>query len=805
MVARVVINHMSRSMDKMFDYLIPDGMTVEIGTCVTVPFGVRNKVYEAYVMEVLPSTRVARLKELLEVDIKGRVFDEKTKELILWMRERYLCAYIDAVHAVVPAGSRVTSSEYVRLTEQEVQLTKTEQTVCDYLRDNGGRIRTEALKEVFKTTACLGNLAKKGAVVFEYDESRGVSDKLIRAARLTADAESVREYIKKREKRAPAQARVLNILLSNPVVAVEDLKMFADTSASVIRTLAQNGMLAIEELETYREPPRLYHKKEAAHCLTGEQEDALSAIQKSLDEGEYRGFLLHGVTGSGKTEVFLQAIDHVLRQGRQAIVLVPEISMTPQTVNRFISRFPGRVAVFHSGLSLGEKYDQWKKMRDGKADIVIGARSAVFAPFERIGIIVLDEEHSDTYKSEMLPRYDTQEVAEYRCRQHGAAMVLASATPSVGSFLKAETGKLTLLKMEHRINHQMPHIGIVDMRAEFEAGNKSMFSRALQKEIGENLSRGEQTILFLNRRGFSTFVSCRECGYVAECPNCNISLTYHKTDNTLRCHYCGHTIPNPTECPSCSSRYIRYFGGGTQRVEDEVRRLFPEASLIRMDVDTTGKKQSHEKILSRFEKERIDILIGTQMVSKGLDFENVTLVGVISADTMLNLDDFRSGERAFGILEQVAGRAGRGEKPGRALIQTYSPEHEAVVCARDHDYMRFYLQEKEIRRIMWYPPYCDLVSVVFSGVSAREVQLCAKEFAKRLEGIKRLPMKTVILGPIAAVVAKIKNKYRWQILIKAQSAQALNHYLIQAREACTANDNYRRVSIAIDKNPSVIL
>ena len=605
------------------------------------------------------------------------------------------------------------------------------------------------------------------------------------------------EAVEAMAKKAPKRAKALEIIADAGFLTVSDLKRFAECDSAVMKSLCDKGFCVKTTAETERNPNTTYVKRDSEKPLNLEQRTAVEAIENSINAGVHDTFLLHGVTGSGKTEVYMNCIKRVVDKGKKAIVLVPEISLTPQTVSRFRARFGDRIAVIHSALSGGEKYDQWRKIRDGGADIVIGARSAVFAPFDDIGIIIIDEEHSDTYKSESAPRYVTSEIADFRARQYNAVVVLGSATPSFETYNMAESGKIKLLTLNQRFNmNSMPEIAITDMREELASGNRSMFSRLLASEIQKNLECGEQTILFLNRRGFSTFVSCRECGYVVHCPNCNISLTYHKSDDTLRCHYCGHSVKNYTLCPSCGSKYIRYFGGGTEKVENEIKTLFPEASTIRMDVDTTGKKQSHQQILDRFEKEKIDILIGTQMVTKGLDFENVTLVGVVSADTMLHHDDFRSGERTFNILEQVTGRAGRGEKKGRAVIQTYSPDHEAIVMAANHNYMKYYRDEMRMRKILWYPPFCDIILVGFTGEIRRDVEECSKTYAAYFgKG------KFTVLGPVPCAVSKIKNKYRYQMLIKCNPGEDISDKLTDARDKCKNNLNFKDVTIIIDKNP----
>ena len=599
---------------------------------------------------------------------------------------------------------------------------------------------------------------------------------------------------------------MLEYLAGEEYVTLAELYEAAGGSSSAVNALRGKGYVEIFETTVYRDPfaNRLFEETEKP-VPTAEQKRAIDAINNSIKNGGGKTFLLQGVTGSGKTEVFMRSIEYALSLGKTAIVLVPEISLTPQAVARFKSRFGDSVAIFHSALSRGERYDQWKKIHDGGARIVIGARSAIFTPLKNIGIIVMDEEHSDTYKSEMSPRYHAREVAAFRAKQSGAELVLASATPSVESRYQAETGEYELLMMSSRFNNNaMPEIYVADMRTELAKGNKSMLSRRLYREIKQNLENGEQTILFLNRRGFSSFVSCRTCGYVPECENCSISLTYHKFTGRLKCHYCGFERDGYTVCPSCGSKYIRFFGGGTQRVEEEIHRLFPQASTIGMDMDTTGKKQSHEKILEKFEKKKIDILIGTQMVAKGLDFENVTLVGVITADTMLHVNDYRASERTFALLEQVSGRAGRGKKTGRAVIQTYTPEHEAVSLVKTHDYLKFYETEIAERKLLWYPPFCGMIGVYFRSEDEGAAAQASRYFAKAVGNVKALGQKVQVLGPIPSAVAKINNKYRYQIIMKCEDDESLGKILANAETAVRENKDYDSVSIIIDKSPGMI-
>ncbi|MGM9936765.1 MAG: primosomal protein N', partial [Candidatus Ornithomonoglobus sp.] len=591
-----------------------------------------------------------------------------------FMHERYLATYLEIIHTMIPSGTSVKSVEWILLKDKERYREKSEncKKVIELLEDNGGGMDIYSLSSYFEKDIknTVAKLREAGVLAREYRQTRDINKKKLRAVRLAAEPDEAQLFYD--NSKSKIQKRMLSILMSNEFLSTADLVRFSMGNYSALSALVKNGIA--EFFDLYIDRP-VY---DTQGCLstppepTPEQAAAISAINSAIDEADGETILLHGVTGSGKTEVFMRSISHAVEQGKTALLLVPEISLTPQMVSRFVSRFGARIAILHSGLSLGERYDQWSRIMNGDADIVIGARSAVFAPLDNIGIIIIDEEHSDTYKSEMSPRYHAREAAIYRAQTSGAATLLASATPSMESYNKAKNKEYRLLEMKRRYNeNRMPEIEIIDMRAELERGNKTMFSKRLYDAVRRNIDRKEQTILFMNRRGYSTFVSCRKCGFVPQCPNCNISLTYHSYDNTLKCHYCGHRQPNYVKCPACGSKYIRYFGGGTQRVEEEVKRIFPDASTIRLDADVTGRKNAHKEILDRFDRERIDILIGTQMVAKGLDFANVTLVGVVSADTMLHINDFRSGERTFDTLEQVSGRAGRGEKGGRAIIQTY--------------------------------------------------------------------------------------------------------------------------------------
>ena len=563
-----------------------------------------------------------------------------------------------------------------------------------------------------------------------------------------------------------------------------------------LNKLIENEVLSIEEESVFRYNDRVYNK-DSAKTLTIEQENIIREYINSDD----KMFLLKGVTGSGKTEVYMKLVERVLLEGKSAIILVPEIALTPQMIERFKGRFGVNVALFHSKLSDGERFDEWFRVKEGKAKVIVGARSAIFLPAKNLGLIIIDEEHENTYKSEQNPKYQTKEVAEYLSELKGCKVILGSATPSIETYYRALTGEMKLLELNSRIdNKPMPPMKVIDMRNELKGGNKSLFSRELFIAIQERLKRKEQIILFLNRRGFSTFVSCRSCGYVFKCDECDISMTYHK-NGLLICHYCGKTKREPRECPKCHSKYVKFFGAGTQRVEEEVKKYFNNAGILRMDVDTTRDKHSYERIYNTFKNGEADILIGTQMVSKGLDFKNVTLVGILAADMSINIPDYRAAERTFQIITQVAGRAGRGDKQGEVLIQTYTPQHYSLQYAVNYDYEGFYEKEFTVRAMMKYPPFGKLLLI--NGTSKKEELL--KNFMHKITMmIKPLVENCLdieILGPIPCMISKLKENYRWQIVIKGE----FDSYFSKNIKEILYDENknvYNDIRISMDINPN---
>ena len=596
-----------------------------------------------------------------------------------------------------------------------------------------------------------------------------------RYARLAWNGDQVQAYAEK-NRRSVRQIELLKLLQDGD-------RKTAELNSAALKVLAEKGAVEIYECELRRTPSVLQSRELAQdYELMNGQRRAVDAITAAMDAGGGR-FLLNGVTGSGKTEVYIRAIRHALEAGRTAIVLVPEIALTPQMVAWFHARFGGDAAVLHSGLSAGEKFDEWRRIRFGEARVVVGARSAIFAPLENIGVIIVDEEHENTYQSENRPRYDAREVAWKRAADNHGVLVLGSATPSIASFMRAMPGvrpenRLELLEMHQRVKGRpLPEVELVDMRGEFEKGNHSVFSAKLADALEDCLAKGQQAMLFINRRGHSTFVSCRKCGYVVKCSQCDVSMTWHQAENRLRCHYCGNTLPPPKACPQCGSAYIKYFGAGTQKIFEEVQRMFPQARCVRMDVDTTREKNAHEKILGRFRSGEANVLIGTQMIAKGLDFPNVTLVGIVAADMSLNLPDYRSTERTFQLITQMAGRAGRADKPGRVIVQTYDPDHYGIRLAAAQDYRAFYQRESAYRKSALYPPFTQIVRIVYSGKDAEEVRKAAEaDEAEMNAWLDRQNTRgdVVQLRALEAPISLLRGEYRWQLFFKMYFKGDLN-------------------------------
>ncbi|WP_017437137.1 primosomal protein N' [Saccharococcus caldoxylosilyticus] len=802
-IASVIVDVPSRQTDRPFDYIIPEQWEdiLKPGMRVTVPFGPRR--LQGFVVGIKSHSEVERLKPIEAVLDVTPVLNEELLELGKYLTETTLCFAISAYQAMLPAAMKAKYEKEIHLIREEYRPLLPQEIQALF----AGRSAI-AWKEVeqAKLWRTVQKAIQQGYLEVVYQIKEKAGKKVVKHIQLALPPQQIRQAIEAMPARAVKQKQVLTFLLSkNEAVPMPELIEQTSASYASVKSLVEKGLVVEKEIEVYRDPyeHRTFAKTKPLP-LTVEQEKALSAIVKRVRANEHRVFLLYGVTGSGKTEVYMQAMEEVLRQGKEAIVLVPEISLTPQMVERFKGRFGSQVAVLHSGLSVGEKYDEWRKIHRKEVRLVVGARSAIFAPFENLGMIIIDEEHEASYKQEENPRYHARDVAIYRARLHGCPVVLGSATPSLETFARAKKGVYELLTLPKRISDNgMPDVHIVDMREELRSGNRSMFSRMLFEKLKERLHKGEQSVLFLNRRGYSTFVMCRDCGHVIRCPHCDISLTYHRAGQRLKCHYCGHEEPIMYRCPSCGSEHIRFFGTGTQKVEEELTKLLPEARVIRMDVDTTSRKGAHEQLLSKFGEGKADILLGTQMIAKGLDFPNVTLVGVLAADTMLHLPDFRASEKTFQLLTQVSGRAGRHELPGEVVIQSYTPEHYSIALAAKHDYDAFYQREMMLRKMYGYPPFYYLTLITVSHQEITKAAAVTEKIAAYLRA--QLSKEAIILGPVASPIARLHDRYRYQCMIKykreANMTSALKTIIDRYQHDAAQGD----LSITIDTNPYMMM
>lgn len=811
MIARVMLTNAGFALSREFDYIVPESMqeTAQPGERVLVPFGVRNKSEEAVIVNLTDKSDYDKLKTIKKFLDKTPMFSKAQLDLCRWLQEKYLCSFSQAYKQIKPprAGAKVQQWLIsVREPESGEKLTPTQEKLLKALSEKDGAAEYFEISEQVGARGLKSSayaLKDMGIIDICENIKENVRAKYIRMAKLECSIDDgyalAQELL---ERRAKTQANMVLTLCDCGNMACADLISVVNGSYSALNSLCEKGIASIYKEQIIRNAyDEEKYERTQEYTPTEEQKPIIEYISGRIDDGINEKILIRGVTGSGKTEVFLQAIKHCIDLGKQAIMLVPEISLTPQMVERFVGRFGNLVAVMHSGLSLGERFDQWNKIKSGEVSVVVGARSAVFAPFENIGIIILDEQHEASYKSDIAPRYHAAEVAAKRGEDSGAPVVLASATPDISTYYRALNGEYTLFEMFNRYNkNAMPKARIVDMRSELlDLHNNSAISIRLQEEIRLNLEKGEKTVLFLNRRGYNTFVSCRECGYVVECENCSIAMTYHKKTNKLVCHYCGLTIDNITTCPECGSKYIRFFGTGTQRIEDELNKLFPSARVLRMDYDTTSEKGGHEMILRRFRNGEADILLGTQMVTKGLDFPDVTLVGVLAADTALNVDDYRANEKCFSLITQVCGRAGRGDVEGRAIIQTYQPQNRTINLAKEQNYKEFYKNEILYRIRMQYPPFCDFVYILVSGEDEEDANA---EIVNIGDFLKENQSENILktMGPAPAGIKRIKNMYRFRIIMKVRNKELILPILRQVYEAHESSDIKNMLSI--DINPT---
>ncbi len=800
LIAEVIVDVSTYHVDRPFDYQVPPEWesVIELGCRVKVPFGPRNVLGFIVGLKHQTDVPLNKLKGITQILDMEPALTEEMLQMAKWLKNNTICYEIDALQVMLPSALRAKYEKIIKLQKN--------QALPEEVQPIFGKRQQVNFKEFERAglLSLLKQLVEENIVTIENVVKQQGNVKEIRMVQITADQQLVERALEQ-STRAVKQRLLLQWMCQHlgEILSPQQICDEAGVSLSVLEAVIDKGAAQFIQEEVFRDPFTKEVSRTQALQLTDEQQVALQAITTAMEQQTAETFLLHGVTGSGKTEVYLQAIQKVLKEGKEAIMLVPEISLTPQMTERFRSRFGEMVAVMHSGLSVGEKYDEWRKIQQGKVKVVVGARSAIFAPFTNIGLIILDEEHESTYKQEDSPRYHARDVAIWRSEFYKCPIILGSATPALESFARAKKGVYTLLSLKQRALHQaLPTVYITDMREELRQGNRSMFSQSLIEAIRVRLEKKEQMVLFLNRRGYSSFVLCRDCGTVVQCPNCDISLTYHRTTEKLKCHYCGYEEHVPQICPQCQSDHIRYFGTGTQKVEEEIYKLFPEARVLRMDVDTTKHKGAHEEILETFGAGQAAILLGTQMIAKGLDFPNITLVGVLSADTSLHLPDYRAAERTFQLLTQVSGRAGRHDKPGEVIIQTYTPEHYAIELAKTQEYEPFYEREMFLRRRSSYPPYYFVALIQLS----HEDVMMAAEYAGRVADWLRenLSNQVAIIGPTTASIARLQNRYRYQCLIKYKIEPNLIPVLQRLLAMYRAEWIKQGILMTVDLDPSTI-
>lgn len=807
-IARVVLDGASMSFDKPYSYLLPPELPAQAGCRVTVPFGAGNRTRFGLILEIADEESSPRLKPVASLVDQTPLFDAESLGLVRWLHDNTFCGYFDAARAMLPPGIGVElkyTLELARGAQLDPDAQGDARVVCDYLNGRGKPVREETLLAALALTLdnpALRKLCETGIVIRSQEVRRRVLDEKMLMVRL---ADGIYELSDVTETKLTAKQRdVVELLSQVGQGSLKEICYFAAAGKTVLDRLEKAGVVHYFTREVYRNPYADRHAEEDAAeiALSEEQQIACGTLRSLADAGEARCALLYGVTGSGKTEVFLRVIRQVLEKGRSVIVMVPEISLTPQTISRFHRYFGGAVAVLHSGLTMAERMDEWKRIRNGGAKIVVGTRSAVFAPLANIGLIVMDEEQESSYKSEKSPRYHARDVARVRAAHHKCLLLLASATPSIESFYRAQQGRYTLVTLKNRYGAaRLPDVTILDLSTQTISAAAPSVSPELCDQLRENLARKEQSILLLNRRGHNTLVKCGICGTAAACPNCSVALTYHSANGHLMCHYCGYSAPADGACPTCGNRFRRFTGAGTQKVEQELTSLLPDARILRMDLDTTMARFSHERHFADFSEGKYDIIVGTQMVAKGLDFPNVTLVGVLSADSSLYAQDYRSYERAFSLFTQVVGRGGRAEKAGRAYIQTFTPDNPVIELAARQDYDGFYQSEIESRRIHLYPPFCDMVGVGFAGLSNGQVRAAAFRFLETLTELAKseypdLPMR--VLGPCESQILKVAGKFRWRMAVKCSFGARFRELLRRTAERYAGLGENKTVQLSID-------
>lgn len=845
--AKVIVRNNSQYTDNLFTYKVPEFLINEIslGHRVLVPFGKGNKPIEAYIFNLSRKNEEdVKTKYIYDILDEKPILRKEDLELIYWMKNRYLCTYMDCINLIIPKGYKLNNYKVAkinRLLEKNEpydlynlseHLSENKKFVFQKILDNKGKIKVQKLidekldelkyeKQDIKSlknkvsdniNSLLYKMQEEGLIDLKWEYKSIKNEKKICYVSLTMDYIEMQFYLKEKKIRlGEKQKLILEFLKNNDDVEINDLVDLLNVSKASINSLKDKNLIDFKYEDFYRKTKSNFNYKNKDVILNEEQIYAIDKITNEMFNEEKKPYMIHGVTGSGKTEVYMEIIDYALKQGLDSIVLVPEISLTPQTIARFKNRFKDIVGVFHSRLSEGERHDVFREIKKGNIRILIGARSAIFAPFNSLGVVIVDEFHENSYKSDNNPKFSTIEVGRYLVKKRNVTLVLGSATPSVEEYYRAQQKNYELIELKNRANNKpLPKIEVVDMKEELKVGNKSFLSDLLKNEIEKELKKNNQIILFLNRRGYSSFVSCRECGYVFKCKNCDISLTYHKDQNLGKCHYCGYETHIPNTCPECKSKYVKAFGLGTEKIEEEIKKIFEGVRVLRLDKDTTSKKNDLENILNKFQNKEADILIGTQMISKGLDFKNVTLVGILSADMMLNFPDFKSYENTFQLITQVSGRAGRSDKEGKVILQTYSSENDVIKRIVNYDFKGFYEDEIKIRETFNYTPFNNMLSVVVSGKNEMKVKKNISNFYNNLIYILKSRQITnfdFILGPNPCSISKINSNYRWQILFKDDNIEInllkgiIKYICITKRDIVFDKD----IHISIDINPNSIL
>ena len=811
-MVKVAVSAAPYSIDKPYSYLVPESLAAAAvpGVRVMVPFGRGNKESEGLILARVQEPKLPGSKAIRQILDSEPVLDKAGIDLALWMRGRYFCTVFEAVKTILPAGLWYGLREIWSLA-MEPETARSAAVgipgawqVLDLLEKQGGKADIRVLRDALGDGAekPLKAMKKVEILTCETDAKRKIADKSHRMVELAVNTEDAYALTEPKRRSAPARYEVVNFLATAGRTPAAEVSYYTGASARTLKTMEKAGLIAFSEEEELRVPSLDDVEPGPEIVLNEEQQRAFEEILGRVQAAKPSVTLLHGVTGSGKTQVYLRLVQETLALGKTAMVLVPEIVLTPQMMRKFSSYFGSRVAMLHSSLKMTERYDQWKRIRRGEVDVVLGTRSALFAPLKNLGLIIMDEEQEGSYQSENVPRYDAREVAKYLCVREKAALVFGSATPTVETAWAAEQGSYQKALLRRRYNENaLPEVLIADLRQEILNGNPGLISTPLRQELEKNLAAGEQSILFLNRRGSSRMLLCGECGYVPQCPRCSTAMTYHSANGRLMCHYCGHSEPAADTCPECGG-WMKHVGAGTQKVEEELRELFPEAGILRMDADTTAG--GHEEILQTFERERVPILLGTQMVAKGLDFENVTLVGVLSADISLYVDNYRAAERTFSLLTQVVGRAGRGGKTGRAVIQTYTPGNDVIRCAARQDYDAFYESEIRMRRLRRYPPFADLFTVTVSGTEEGRVLRAAVSVRETLRQLCRRPELAAgepeVLGPAPAPVVKVNNRFRYRCTLVGKNDKATREMLAWLQKDFAKDSANRGMNLFVDHN-----